>query len=160
MLYFLMRLRRPECVVETGVAAGYSSQVFLSAMESNGRGHLFSSDFPYYYLKDPEQYIGLLVEKQLFWRWDLLLEGDEANLPTIMSRVSKVDIFHFDSDKSYSGRVFALAQVTPKMADGGLIVIDDIQDNSHCFDYLKDNNILNFSVFEFLGKYVCLIGNL
>lgn len=46
LLYFLSRLRRPAVVVETGVAAGWSSVAILEALEANQGGTLYSSDFP------------------------------------------------------------------------------------------------------------------
>ena len=61
LLYFLTRLVQPEVIVETGVGAGYSTQAFLSAIHRNGKGRLYSSDFPYLQFRNPEQYIGALV---------------------------------------------------------------------------------------------------
>jgi len=46
-LYFITRYIKPECIVETGVAAGFSSYSFLAAIKKNGIGKLHSSDFPY-----------------------------------------------------------------------------------------------------------------
>ena len=37
-LYYLVRTRKPECVVETGVCNGMSSSVILAALERNGHG--------------------------------------------------------------------------------------------------------------------------
>jgi len=65
LLYFLTRYLRPGTIVETGVAAGYSSSAFLSAIKVNGCGRLYSSDFPYFRLPNPEKYIGILVEEGL-----------------------------------------------------------------------------------------------
>src|SRR5205085_9859621 len=53
-LYWLTRYLKPEYVVETGVSAGWSSEAFLSAMSTNCRGTLYSSDFPYFRVKNPE----------------------------------------------------------------------------------------------------------
>src|ERR1700722_4553623 len=53
LLYFLTRHLRPRTVLETGVAAGWSSQAILTALRENAAGHLYSSDFPYFRLKDP-----------------------------------------------------------------------------------------------------------
>src|SRR5690606_30419760 len=75
LLYFLVRWRRPRVVVETGVAAGYSSLAVLSSLRANGFGKLYSSDFPYFRLKDPEQYVGCLVPDELRSGWELRLEG-------------------------------------------------------------------------------------
>ena len=44
LLYNLIMHHKPRYVVETGVAAGFSSQAFLKAMNVNGRGKLYSSD--------------------------------------------------------------------------------------------------------------------
>jgi predicted O-methyltransferase YrrM len=48
ILCFLVRFSRPSRVIETGVAAGYSSAAILRAMAVNDHGHLWSSDFPYF----------------------------------------------------------------------------------------------------------------
>src|SRR4051812_44840059 len=40
LLYFLTRHLSPENVLETGVAAGWSTHAFLSAIEANGHGSL------------------------------------------------------------------------------------------------------------------------
>ncbi|MDP2620675.1 MAG: hypothetical protein Q8P46_10970 [Hyphomicrobiales bacterium] len=72
LLFFLTRLRHPMTVVETGVAAGWSSAAFLEALERNGDGgRLFSSDFPYLRQKNPTADIGLLVPKPLRANWRL-----------------------------------------------------------------------------------------
>lgn len=154
-LYFLTRLVRPESIVETGVAAGFSSRAFLSAIERNGSGTLYSSDFPYLRLPQPEKYVGLVVEPELRSRWKLYLEGDRANLKVISSELKKIDLFHYDSDKSYGGRTFALNQLSPFFHPETLILFDDIQDNWHFRDYAAGKALL---VIEFGGKWVGVSG--
>ncbi len=46
LLHFLVLLRRPAVAVETGVAAGFSTQAILAAMEKNRHGKLYSNVFP------------------------------------------------------------------------------------------------------------------
>ena len=58
LLYFLILKFKPLNIVETGVAAGWTSLFILRALQKNGKGFLYSSDFPYFRLKNPEQYIG------------------------------------------------------------------------------------------------------
>lgn len=159
-LYFLTRLRRPKVVVETGVAAGYSSHAFLSALNDNGEGRLYSSDFPYFRLPNPERFVGVLVNEELRGRWELFIDGDEANIPRILSRVERVDLVHYDSDKSYSGRVSALARLQPRMAPGGIILMDDLHDNSHFHDLVTSGSAGPWSVLDFRGKYVGVLGEL
>jgi hypothetical protein len=46
-------------------------------------------------------------------------------------------MFHYDSDKSYSGRRFAFDRVIPHLADGAFVVMDDIQDNLFFRDWAR-----------------------
>ena len=160
MLYFLTRYLNPKNVLETGVAAGFSSYAILSALQKNGKGTLYSSDFPYFRIKDPEKYIGIVVEKSLRKNWNLFIEGDENNLPKIFKTVKKIDIFSYDSDKTYSGRSKTLKKVSNFLTENSVIIMDDIQDNSFFHDYIKENNISNWKVFEFHNKYLGIIGKL
>ncbi len=41
-----VRVVKPRVMVETGVAAGFTTAVALAAMEANGIGHLYSLDLP------------------------------------------------------------------------------------------------------------------
>lgn len=157
LLYFLVRYKNPNTVVETGVAAGYSTQTILSALAANGRGRLFSSDFPYFRFDNPEQYIGHLVDDSLRERWELFTRGDRANLPQIIAHCGTVDLFHYDSDKSYSGRRFAMDVIGPSLAPHSLVIMDDVQDNFFFRDYVACHRV-PFRVFEFEQKYVGVIG--
>lgn len=159
-LYFITRYTQPDCIVETGVAAGFSSYALLSAIRDNGKGKLYSSDFPYFRIPHPEKYIGILVEDSLKDNWDLYIEGDEANLPKILHQVNKIDVFHYDSDKSYSGRKMVMSAIANYLSKEAIILMDDIQDNSYFYDYVENNKIESWSVFEFEGKYVGMIGKL
>lgn len=136
-LYWLVRYRKPAVVIETGVAAGWTTHGILAAMERNKGGHLFSSDFPYFRVDRPETYVGCVVPKSLHHRWDLHLTGDQDALPKILAQVNQVDLFHYDSDKSWNGRQRAVDLVSPKLASNGLILIDDILDNSWFRDHAK-----------------------
>lgn len=157
-LYFLTRLIKPSVIVETGVAAGYSSYSFLSAIRANGRGKLFSSDFPYFRLPHPEQYIGIIVEQELRVDWALYIDGDDLNLPRILAQIERIDLFHYDSDKSYAGRRSALALSEAKLSESAVVLMDDIQDNSFFHDYVVARKVRDWAVFEFQGKFVGVIG--
>ncbi|WP_324749111.1 class I SAM-dependent methyltransferase [Sphingomonas sp. LY54] len=157
LLYFLTRKLRPQTVVETGVAAGYSSRAFLTALSKNGSGSLYSSDFPYFRLANPERYVGYIVEPELREGWTLLMAGDQANIPQIAAKIEKIDLFHYDSDKSYEGRRFAYETLESAFHDGTLVMYDDIQDNAHFRDFVKGQD-WPFMVFEFEGKWVGMVG--
>ena len=159
-LYFVTRQLAPECIIETGVAAGYSSRAFLEGISRNGKGRLFSTDFPLFRNHDPEHAIGILVEPHLKGSWELYTQGDELGLPAIVKKVAAVDVFHYDSDKTYAGRTFALRVVRPKFHPRSILLVDDIQDNSWFHDYVKQEQRSDFSTFEFGGKYIGLLGSL
>lgn len=159
LLYFVTRLRTPATVVETGVAAGWSSLAFLSALERNGTGHLYSSDFPYFRLDNPEQYVGILVTNDLRARWTLDLRGDRKALPAILSMAGSIGIFHYDSDKSRAGRQWALRELEPYLCDNSIIIMDDIQDNTFFRDFVQSRKC-TYAVFEFQGKFLGLVTNL
>ena len=158
LLYFLTRYLRPDNVLETGVAAGFSSYAILSALKKNGKGTLYSSDFPYFRINNPEKYIGIVVEKDLKKNWNLFVEGDDNNLPKIFKSVKKIDLFSYDSDKRYSGRSKTLKKVSNFLSENHVIIMDDIQDNSFFHDFIKENNISHWKIFEFQNKYLGLIG--
>ncbi|WP_184947383.1 O-methyltransferase [Salinisphaera orenii] len=160
LLYFITRLMRPTVVVETGVAAGYSSAAFLEALEANAHGELYSSDFPYFRIPDPERYIGIVVDDSVKHRWHLYVEGDENNLRAIVDEVPAIDLFHYDSDKSYSGREQAWDQVRARLASNAVVLFDDIQDNSFFMDFVGREGREDWYVFEFNDKYIGLVGTL
>jgi hypothetical protein len=164
LIYFITRYCKPRNVVETGVAAGYSSHAFLSAMlknrnEGSASGELHSSDFPYFRLENPEKYIGILVPDTLKQYWHLHIDGDAKNLPRILAAVTSVDLFHYDSEKRYVGRQKAMEWLTPKLSEQALVIMDDINDNSF-FKELCESSERPFYVFEFQGKHIGLLGQL
>jgi hypothetical protein len=68
--YALIKLLKPEVVVETGVGAGVSSWIILQAMQENGTGRLVSIDLPTPNTELlPE--VGYLVPQELRIRWEL-----------------------------------------------------------------------------------------
>jgi len=155
LVYFLTRLLRPTIIVETGVAAGFTTQVILEALSRNGSGYLYSSDFPYFRLRDPEKYIGVLVDDSLKSRWELLTRGDRENLKNITEHIDHIDIFHYDSDKSYRGRAIALDIVKNYLKPGSVLIMDDIDDNLYFRDFVYHLKC-KYYVFPCKQKYVGL----
>jgi len=110
------------------------------------------------------------VQEHLKRRWELHPEGDEAGLPQIVQSLPRTDLFHYDSDKSYSGRAFAIATIQPRLHARSLVIMDDIGDNSFFHDlvqpYLVQPYLVQrerpsaFAVFHFQRKYIGVIGPL
>ena len=159
LLYFLIRKFKPLNIVETGVGAGWTSLAILRAIKKNGKGFLYSSDFPYFRLENPEKYIGYLAKYESNKdNWFLDIRGDDIALPKIVKRLdNNIDLFHYDSDKSYSGRDSALKILSSKIDSKTIIIFDDIQNNLHFKDYVKKNK-KDFRVYKFEGKYIGITG--
>jgi hypothetical protein len=153
LIYFHCRIIKPKIVVETGVAAGWSSFAILESLRINGQGKLYSSDFPYFRLKNPEQFIGYVVPESIRNNWYLDIRGDGIAIPEICNKVQNIDIFHYDSDKSYSGRLFAIKQIQKKLSLNSIVIFDDIQDNLFFKNLVKYLNC-EYQVFAFEGKFV------
>lgn len=149
LLYFMTRYIKPVTAVETGVAAGWSSRAILDGMQKNGQGELYSNDLHYSdrereYNEDriEKDEVGILVKDELKDRWNLSLGTDKNNLPEIVESVDSIDLFHYDSDKSYSGRSFALSEVNRKLHDDSVIIMDDIEDNLFFRDFVRKQDVV------------------
>lgn len=157
LIYFLTRYKRPEAVLETGVSMGFSSYAFLHAMKLNERGRLFSSDFPYFRHREPERFVGCVVPEDYKSDWQLYINGDKENLKEILPKIGSIDIFHYDSDKSYEGRSFAFEAIFKRLSGQALIIFDDIHDNLHFRDLVKQHKF-NYKVLSgYNGGFVGLI---
>src|SRR5690349_18983787 len=158
LIYYMIRKMKPALVIETGVAAGFSSQAILKALSVNGSGELYSSDFPYFRIDNPEKYVGIIVEPELKEGWHLYTAGDEANLPAILAQAKgkKIDMLHYDSDKSYTGRVRALKILHDHFHSDSWLLFDDINDNSH-FKDMVENDKHAYRIFKLKRKYIGVI---
>lgn len=157
LLYFATRRLMPRIAVETGVAAGFSSHSILLAMQHNNGGKLYSSDFPYFRLKNAEQYIGVLVPEALRHRWTFLTEGDRQNIPQICSSLTaKIDLIHYDSDKTYEERAWTCRQLAERKSPDCLFIMDDIQDDLFFAELVGKSS--DWAVFAFEGKYLGVVG--
>ena len=132
VLYAVVRALRPEVVVETGVGSGVSSTFFLSAMERNGTGRLYSVDLPL-----PEERLlpegertGWMVPDRLRERWELTLGDSRQELPALFERVGDVDGFFHDSDHSFDHMTWEFTMAHPHVRPGGVVLSDDITSNA------------------------------
>ena len=140
LLYFLTKKYEPKLILETGVAIGYSTSYFLKALEKNKFGKLYSSDFMYLGIKNSKKYIGYLPKK-LGYDHKIFTNGDEFNIPHILKEIKSIDLFHYDSDKSYEGKDKIFKMISNKLSKKAIYVMDDIQDDSFFLDFVKKKNL-------------------
>ena len=134
--YTLIRLTQPDVVVETGVSHGYSTAVMLQALVDNEQGKLFSFDLPAFRPGVPAN-TGLAIPERLrsYPQWELNLGPDRQTIPPLLKKVSQIDFFHYDSDKSYEGMQTTLNLIWPHLKPGGILMMDDVDSNDAFFDF-------------------------
>lgn len=151
LIYYACEYCNAKNVIETGVAYGWSSLASLLSL-SKRNGILYSSDMPYLG-QNGDQYVGYVVPEYLKNNWKLFRFADRESLPKIFAETEVFDVIHYDSDKSYNGRLWAYNQLYSKLRKGGVFISDDIGDNSAYQDFCEENNI-ETTVVEFDGKFV------
>lgn len=159
LIFLAVRAIRPQLALESGVAAGFSTFAILSGLEKNGMGHLYSSDSPYPTKKNSEMKIGMMVSEGLKTRWSLYIQGDRKNLSRIGKEISgTIDFVHYDSDKSYSGRLRWWNTLQPLLKSEFIFIFDDIEDNT-MFKNLVAQKKYKFFVIGYREKYLGIVMN-
>lgn len=145
MLYLLVRKYKPEVVVETGVAEGLSTAYILCAMHENGKGHLYSVDLPpalaatleidggcthTYQLADGQSHrqfsVGYFVPDRVKSRWTLVLGDARTELPPLLEKLGKIDLFFHDSLHTLEHMTWEYDTAWPYIIDGGLLLSHDV----------------------------------
>lgn len=161
-LYVIVRALQPEIVVETGGTPGKSSAFILRAMDRNGAGKLYTIDLPPPASKSSrlqaDEYVhavrpagaesGWIIPDALRARHRLLLGPSREQLPPLLSDLSKIDIFLHDSDHSYENMIWEFETALKAMPKSGLLLSDDVLDNSSFFDFCKQSGFMYENVFN------------
>lgn len=121
--YSVIRATKPEVVVETGVANGYSTAIMLCALEKNMKGKLISVEI--------SENVGRLVNMLNIGkkRWQLVVGKPRENIVSALNGEKQIDIFIHDSDHSYENMKFEFDEAYKKIKDTGFIMSDDINWN-------------------------------
>lgn len=123
-------------VVETGVAAGWSSLVILLGMQ-HPDARLWSTDLPYPYQSSKQDWVGVAVPNHLRNRWELLRGADRDTLPVALEAAGTIDLAHYDSDKSQTGASWAYGLLWEALRPAGVLLADDIGDHLAFRDFAR-----------------------
>jgi hypothetical protein len=123
-LYSIVKILKPDVVVETGVSAGVSSAFILEAMDVLEHGELHSIDLP------GEVESGLLVPERLRSRWELIKGPSRQFLPPLLTRLHGLDVFFHDSEHSEENMKFEFEESWPLIRSRGLLLADDSASNN------------------------------
>jgi predicted O-methyltransferase YrrM len=152
LLYSLVRALRPETIVETGTANGFSTSYLLAALQRNGAGRLISIDLPFT-IDDagglrsivegtsidiydsspipPGKQSGWAIPAELRGRWELRVGDARELLPAALAEVGEIELFFHDSLHSREHMLFEFETAWPQLAKGGVLVADDIFQRKH-----------------------------
>ena len=100
LLSTICSLTKPEIVLETGVANGFSSSYILQALNLSNSGKLISIDgifLPW----QTEKKIGQAIPPELKKRHTLIIGKSLDKLKIVFEKIGQVDIFLRDSDHTY-----------------------------------------------------------
>lgn len=156
LLYTLALHYQPEHILETGVAYGWSSLTLLLAIKYNRKGTLVSVDMPYPKMNN-DPYVGIVVPKELHQHWILIRKPDITGIPTALKKLqNRVDFFHYDSDKSYTGRMYTYPIIWKVLSSKGIFISDDIGDNIAFKDFSESVGIQPL-IFQWNNKFVGIL---
>lgn len=156
LLYDCVRLVKAKIVIETGVAYGWSSLAILKAFTEGNGGKLYSIDMPYPTKKNKND-VGIVVPDYLRKNWHLVRKPDNPGIKDVLKIIGeKIDLCHYDSDKSWWGRHYAYPILWESLKPKGLFISDDIQDNLYFYEFVKGKS-LKFAIVKIEEKFVGLI---
>ena len=122
-VHIVCRLMKPDVVIETGVAKGFTSAAALDALEQNGKGRLYSVELPSLYFGYADQ-VGERIPDNLRHRWRLDLGPSAVVLPKLADELGSVDVFIYDSAGSYDNQVTEFSIMLAAMPVGGVLISD------------------------------------
>ena len=137
LLYQLAEWIHATRAIETGVAYGWSSLALLLSLANRENGRLVSTDMPLI-VRDSERYVGVVVPQELRTIWTLIDQPDREGLPRALRELPEFDLCHYDSDKSYRGRLWAYPLLWQSLRPGGVFISDDIGDNTAFQEFCAD----------------------
>lgn len=143
-LYYIVRILKPENIVETGVAYGTSSAYILKALQDNGSGTLHSIDSVFRPWQS-EEMIGAIIPENLKSKWNLVLGKSSNELQNLFDTLD-VNIFIHDSLHTYKNMKFEFNIALEKINENGLIISDDVLGNDAFYDFTKEKNLKNYLI--------------
>jgi predicted O-methyltransferase YrrM len=152
LLYHVAEHLGARRVVETGVGFGWSSLALLLSLQHRDNALLCSSDRPVHYA-DYDDFVGCVVRPDLTSKWRLFAWADKQALPKALAAAGTLDMCHYDSDKSYAGRMWAYPRLWAALRPGGVFVSDDVEDNFGFRDFAARVNREPLVIAKH-GKYI------
>lgn len=144
-IYGMVRLLKPNLVVETGVGEiGMSSTYILTALEDNNKGHLYSVD-PDKFYSLYGYHVGSGIPGNLRKRHTLVRDISQTSLVPLLRNIGHIDVFLHDGDHRFKTKLFEYETAYKYLNSGGVIISDDTWDSA--FDlFVRKYKINGYSI--------------
>lgn len=153
LIYNLTKYYGPQKILETGVAFGWSTLVFMLTKSKHSK--LTSIDLSYP-TKSSDKFVGKALPSNLKNKFNLLRGIDFDYLKIFYNQKKFFDFIHYDSDKSYTGRTKNYKLIWKILKKNGCFISDDISDNSAFYEFVTLKK-LNYHILSLNSKYVGII---
>jgi len=109
-----------------------------------------------YPMLDNDAYVGCVVPADLRSQWEIVRRADREGLPRALRRLGGIDMCHYDSDKSYRGRMWAYPLLWESLRSGGFLLSDDVSDNIAFRDFVAAAGV-DPVIIAFEGKHIGIV---
>jgi predicted O-methyltransferase YrrM len=123
--YVLVRIFKPNVVVESGTEKGLGSLIINRALEKNGIGQLHTLDI--------DIYAGSLFDAQDREKINLVI-GDSIES---IGRISEIDFFIQDSNHSIDHEILELKALEKQLSKNSIVISDNAHDSNALFEWSK-----------------------
>ena len=128
LLYWIAEHIKAQHVLETGIAYGWSSLAILLSITNHKNALLVSTDIPYPG-RNNDNYVGCVVPENMRTHWQIIRRPDREAIPEVLKKLHMLDMVHYDSDKTYHGRIWAYPLLWTALKEEGCFISDDVGDN-------------------------------
>lgn len=147
-LSFIVKVFRPNCIVEIGTGRGDSTLAFADACAVNGKGHVISID-----IANQDTAKDSVLQMYDLWNKVTFIQGDSLKVPIDVG----IDILFIDGLHTEEQVEKEIKKFAPNIVDGGLIIFHDTNNPAHpgvqkAVDGFMMNNLLHN--WEYLARWV------
>lgn len=153
LIYNLTKHFVPKTILETGVAFGWSTLVFI--LSKPKYSNLTSIDLSYPTMES-DKLVGRALPSNFKNKFKLYRGIDYKYLKIFHEQKKHFDFIHYDSDKSYNGRKKNYELIWKILKNKGCFISDDISDNSAFYEFVTFKK-LDYFILKIKNKYVGIV---
>jgi len=134
--YCVVRVRKPQLVVETGTRDGLGASVLARGLFQNAQeghpGELLTFDI--------DSGAGWLLNSALAGNFQVIIGNTRTVLPDSLSGL-RVDLFIHDSDHHYEHETFEMETIFPLLGDSAIILSDNAHASNAMVDFCRKHGL-------------------